>query len=133
MIECVYLTCFQWDFFFLAEVLGHCRIRLHRAETLEEADFLLTVGGGTVLLSDVTFLDGSWREALRMTCEVHPHVALLIVAEDVDRRFLRDAFAEGACGFLWKPHLIDRTISLIRAADEAAGNRAKAYQSIRSA
>lgn len=124
-IDCVYLTCFRSDFSFLATVLYYSRIRLHRAETLEEADFLLTVTLSTVLLSEMTFLDGSWREALRMTCEVHPHVATLVVAEDVDRPYLpdSDAYASGACGILWKPLFNDRTVNLIRAVDEAAHNR----------
>jgi len=45
---------------------------MHRAETLDEADFLLTVTGATAFVSDVTFPDGTWRDALAMVAEVHP-------------------------------------------------------------
>src|ERR1039458_1115216 len=85
-IECVFLTCFRSDFSFLASVLYYSSIRMHRADTLDEADFLLTVTSSTVLLSDTRFLDGSWREALRMVSEVHPHVAALVVADDGSRQ-----------------------------------------------
>jgi DNA-binding NarL/FixJ family response regulator len=124
-IDCVFLTCFRSDFSFLATVLYYSRIRMHRAETLDEADFLLTVTASTVLLSEMTFLDGSWREALGMASEVHPHVAALVVADPVDRPFLsdRDAYALGACGILWKPLAVDQAINLIRTVDEAARNR----------
>lgn len=122
----MFLTCFRSDFSFLASVLYYSSIRMHRADTLDEADFLLTVTSSTVLLSDTRFLDGSWREALRMVSEVHPHVAALVVADAVERPFLLDSdvYALGACGILWKPLWIDRTIDFIRIANEAAENRA---------
>ena len=125
-IECVFLTCFRSDFSFLATVLYYSRIRMHRAETLDEADFLLTVTSSTVLLSDMTFLDGSWREALHMVSEVHPHVAALVVADAVERPFLLDSdvYALGACGILWKPLWMDRVIDLIQTASESAESRA---------
>ncbi|HTP35275.1 MAG TPA: hypothetical protein VMJ75_24025 [Candidatus Acidoferrales bacterium] len=125
MIDCVFLTCFQYDFSFLATVLHYSHIRFHRADTLDEADFLLTVTGGTVLLSDVTFLDGCWREALRMVSEVHPTVAVSVVAERMDRPFLPDALTLGACSILWKPYGVDEAIVLIRTLDEAARYRAE--------
>jgi len=52
-IECVFLTCLQSDFSFLSTVLYYSGIRMHRADTLEEADFLLTVTSSTVFLSDI--------------------------------------------------------------------------------
>jgi hypothetical protein len=42
------------------------------------ADFLLLATHGTVLVTDTTFLDGSWEDALAMTAQVHPLVATLI-------------------------------------------------------
>jgi DNA-binding NtrC family response regulator len=123
-IQCVFLTCFRSDYSFLASVLQYSGIRMHRAETLEEADFLLTVTGGTAFLSDVTFPDGTWREALAMVAEVHPLIPALIVADPVDRQFLTDANARGACGVLWKPIDFNESIRIIRTADEAARDRA---------
>ena len=122
-IQCVYLTCFQPEFSILAITLQYSAIRLHRAETLEEADFLLTVTGSTVLLSDVTFLDGSWQDALLMAQEVHPLVASLVVAEPFDWPFLESAYARGACGTLDKPVDFIRAIQLIRTLHEAVRDR----------
>lgn len=123
-IQCVFLTCFRSDYSFLASVLQYSGIRMHRAETLDEADFLLTVTGGTVFLSDVTFPDGTWRHALAMIAEVHPLVPALVVADPVDERFLRDADRHGACGVLWKPFDFTEVTRMIRTADQAAHDRA---------
>ena len=123
-IDCVYLTCFRHEFSVLASVLCYSSIRLHRAETLEQADFLLTVTGGTVLLSDVAFLDGTWRDALRVIPQTHPMVSVLVVAEPVDWPALVDAYALGACGAVWKPLEFSKTADSIRTVDEAARERA---------
>ncbi|HUP03813.1 MAG TPA: hypothetical protein VMU19_07490 [Bryobacteraceae bacterium] len=122
-IDCVYLTCFPADFSFLASILYFSRIRLHRAETLEAADFLLTVSGATVLLTETTYLDGSWRNALEMLADAHPCVGALVAAEPVDLPYVHDAAGRGACGVLWKPLPDDRTVALIRTAHEASRNR----------
>ena len=45
---------------------------MHRAENVDEADFLLTATGGTAFLSDVTFPDGTWRDAIDMLAAVVP-------------------------------------------------------------
>ncbi len=123
-IDCVYLTCIRSDFSFLAIVLQYSGIRMHQAETLEETDFLLTVTAGTVLLSDVMFLDGSWREALRMAAAVHPHVASIVVAEEADHPSLSEAYSVGACAVLRKPFVFDEAIEWIRVLDGAARDRA---------
>ena len=94
-----------------------------RAETLEEADFYLTVTGATVLLTDVTFLDGTWRDALRMASETHPRAAAIVVAEAVDYSLLSDAYDRGACGLLWKPVNFLEAIDLIRTLNQAACDR----------
>src|SRR5581483_11862897 len=65
-IHCVYLTCFRPEFSSLAIVLQYSGIQVQQAESLEEADFLLTVTGATVFLTDVALPDGDWRDALRM-------------------------------------------------------------------
>jgi DNA-binding NtrC family response regulator len=123
-IECVFLTCFRSDYSFLASVLQYSGIRMHRAETLDEADFLLTVTSGTAFLSDVTFPDGTWRDALAMLAEVHPLTPALVVADPVDWQFLTDAYSRGACGVLWKPIDFIQAIQMIRTADQAAHDRA---------
>src|SRR5215475_6747606 len=122
-IDCVYLTCFRPDFRFLATVLQYSRIRLHRAESLDEADFLLTATGATVFLSDVTFPDGSWRDAVNMLREVHPLVAALIVADPIDWPHLSDAYTRGVCDVIWRPVDLTQAGKRIRVADQATRER----------
>jgi DNA-binding NarL/FixJ family response regulator len=121
-INCVFLTCFDSDFYFLANVLLGS-IRMHRAETLEQADFLLTVTEGTVLLTDVSFLDGFWHEAADMLAQFHPMVAFLVLADERDRQFVSEAPNRGACGVLWKPLEFIEVSRSIRTAHEASGER----------
>jgi hypothetical protein len=121
-IDCVFLTCFDSDFSFLANVLLGS-IRMHRAETLEQADFLLTVTCGTVLLTDVSFLDGFWDEAADMLLQFHPLVAFLVIADEVDRQFISEAPNHGACGVLWKPLDFVQVCRSIRMAHEITGER----------
>lgn len=123
-IGCVFLTCIRRDFSFLATILQYDGIRMHQAQTLDEADFLLTVTAGTVLLSDVRFLDGSWRDALLMASAVHPHVASMVVLEEGEHLSLSEAYSVGACAVLRKPIVFDQAIERIRVLDEAARDRA---------
>jgi DNA-binding NarL/FixJ family response regulator len=122
-IDCVVLTCFATEFSFLALVLQYSYIRLHRAETVDQADFLLLATGATSFLTDVTFLDGTWCDALRICAENHPLVASVIVADPVDHPYLGDAYARGACGVLWKPVDLVAATEMIRALHQAAVDR----------
>jgi DNA-binding NtrC family response regulator len=122
-IECVYLTCFRPEFSSLATVLQYSGIHMLHADSLDEADFILTVTGAGVFLCDVTFPDGAWRDALYMAAQTHRHTASLIVAEPVDKPFLSDAFARGACAVLWKPFDFMQAIDRIRTLDQAAHDR----------
>jgi len=123
-MECVFLTCFRSEFSVLATTLHYSGVRVLRAGSLDEADFLLTVTGATALLSDVTFLDGDWRDAMRMLAQLHPLVPFLIVADPVDSPYLEDAYARGACGVLWKPFDFTLVIQMIRTVGQAARERA---------
>ena len=102
-IDCVVLTSFDSEFSFLCNVFRPSGIRMHHAESLEKADFLLTVTESTVLLTDVTFADGRWESALALLCDSYPLVTMLVIADRVDCPYLRDLFPRGACGVLWKP------------------------------
>ena len=123
-IECVYLTCFQTEFASLALVMRYSGVRVHRAESIEEADFLLTAAGATVFLTDVSVPDGGWRDALAMVSGLHATVPCLIAADPVDRPFLLDAEACGACGVLWRPWNFLHTIERIQACHQASRDRA---------
>jgi DNA-binding NtrC family response regulator len=122
-IDCVFLTCFDSVFHFLANVLLSSGIRMHRAETSEQADFMLTATGGTVLLSDTAFLGGSWADAIDMLAHFHPLVASLVIADRVDRQVVSEASDRGAFGVLWKPLEWGQVCRFIRTAHEATGER----------
>jgi DNA-binding NtrC family response regulator len=104
-------------------MLGQSGIRLHRAETVEQADFLLLATGATVLLSDTAFLDGSWESALAMVRDAHPLVAVLVCADAVDRDFVALAPKCGALGIHWKPLELARLREAIWGAHEVSLER----------
>jgi DNA-binding NtrC family response regulator len=122
-IDCVFLTCFDSVFDFFANVLLGSGIRMHRAETAEQADFLLTATGGTVLLSDTAFPSGSWADAIEMLAQFHPLVASLVIADRADRQVVPEATERGAFGVLWQPLEWGQVCRFIRAADEATEER----------
>jgi DNA-binding NtrC family response regulator len=122
-IDCVVLTSFRSEFTFLRNVFEHTGIRMHHAESLDQADFLLTVTDSTVLLSDVIFADGSWQGALNVLGDNHRLVTMLVIADPVDKPFLRDLFNRGACGIVWKPFQFDEVRRLIRVVHEASKER----------
>ena len=122
-VDCVFLSCFDHNAQFFASMLGPGGIRLHRACTVEMADFLLLATRGTVLVSDTTFLDGSWEDALAMTRTVHPLVATVICADLVDSEFVAMAQERGAFEVLWRPVELEQLRSRIRAADELTRER----------
>jgi DNA-binding NtrC family response regulator len=122
-IHCILLTSFDAEFKFLANIFGLIGIRVHHAETLEQADFLLTVTGSTVLLSDVVFQEGSWQDALGVLTSFHPFVTMLVIADPVDTPFLQELFVRGACGVLWKPVEVSEARRLIHAVHEASRER----------
>jgi DNA-binding NtrC family response regulator len=122
-VDCVFLSCFDHNALFLASMLGQGGIRLHRACTVEMADFLLLTTQGTVLVLDTTFLDGSWEDALAMTAQLHPLVATLICADLVDRAYIASAQERGAFDVLWMPIELDRLRSSIWTAHEVTVER----------
>jgi DNA-binding NtrC family response regulator len=122
-IHCVLLTSIPADFTFLRNVMGVAGIRMHQAESLEEADFLLTVTGSTVLVTDLIFPDGTWRDALAVLGARHPLVPMLVTADREDRPMLADVFDRGACGVIWKPFEFEASRRLIRAVHEAYEER----------
>ena len=121
--DCIFLTCFNCEFNFLSTLLRHSGLRLRCAGTLEQADFLLTVTGATVVLCDAVFLDGCWSDCAEMLAHFHPHVSLLVLADELDEPFVRGAVDRGACAVSWKPLCFQELRGLIRVAREASVNR----------
>jgi DNA-binding NtrC family response regulator len=130
LLQCVFITCFSHDFKFFQQMLSYSEIRLHRAETLAEADFLLTVTGSKVLICDTVFLDGSWVDALEMLGCVHPRSSFVVAADPVDIGFVEDAVDRGACAVLWKPLDWAQLMRLIRTVHEAALERCNLDEAI---
>ncbi len=122
-IDCVLLSSFEGESSFLRNVFRTAGIRVHRAESISEADFLLTVTGSTVLLSDVIFEGGYWHSALGLLGKGHPLVTMLVIADPVDQPFLGDVFSRGACGIIWKPFQFGSVTKQLRAAHEASRER----------
>jgi DNA-binding NtrC family response regulator len=122
-VHCVFITCFSPEVEFFQRLLLYSEIRFHRAETLDEADFLLTVTGSKVLISDTAFLDGSWEDALDMLLHVHPRSSFLVAADPIDLKFVGDAINRGACAILWKPLELGDLMRLVRTVHEAAMER----------
>ena len=126
-IDCVYLSCFAGDARFLASILGLARVRLHRAETLEEADFLITATAATVVLSDMMFLDGSWQHAAAMVRRLHSLLTVLVVADPVDRVELANGASHGVFNICWKPYEVVDLRRAIQAAHDATMDRRAEY------
>ena len=126
-INCVILSPFRSEFTFLRNIFRLAGLRFHHAESLDQADFLLTVTQSTVLISDMLFEDGSWHSALRMVRDHHPLVPMLVIADPVDGPFLKELFERGACGVIWKPFDFETVRRQIRALHEASKER-RAWQ-----
>ena len=107
-IDCVFLTCLDSDFAVFNGLLRASRIRMHRARTIDEADFLLTVAEATVLLSETVFLDGTWIDAASMLANVHPSVRLLVMMDTIEAACSAEALRRRAFTVVCKPiHLND--------------------------
>jgi DNA-binding NtrC family response regulator len=132
-IHCVFITCFSHDIEFFQRLLLYSEIRLHRAEALDEANFLLTVTGSKVLISDTVFLDGSWEDALDMLLHVHPRSSLLVAANPIDLEFVNDAINRGACAILWKRLELAKLMGLVRTVHEAAMERRTLNEAVMAA
>lgn len=118
--DCVFLTCFSFEFEFVAAVLRYSGVRFHRAETLEQADFLLTVTGARVLLCDAVFLDGCWTDCANMVRQVHPGASLIVVAAEVDRPFVAGDGTDQASRVFWKPLRVNELRQIVREVRQAA-------------
>ncbi len=86
-VDSVFLTCFEYDFEVYAGLLATIGVRVRRAATLDDADFLLAVTDASILLCDAAFPGGTWDLAAGMLAAVHPGVRLIVVANEMDRRF----------------------------------------------
>jgi DNA-binding NarL/FixJ family response regulator len=126
-VDCVVLSCFVDDIHFLAPLLGLGRIRVHRADTLEEADFLITATAATVLATDLFFLDGSWRHALEMLRRAHPLIATIVLADAGHGAELSQGAEFGVFAICPKPLKLEPLRAAIQQAHQATLDRIVEY------
>jgi hypothetical protein len=119
-VQCVFLTCREYEFQVMAGLLLSAGIRMYRAETLEVADFLLTVTEATALLTDTLFLDGTWEDAASMVANVHPSAALVIMTARSDRQFWAAAHSRGAYELVARPYWLAEVRRAIHGADASS-------------
>ncbi len=112
----MFLTCFDFEFHVFASLLRGSGIRMHRADTAEQADFFLTVTGANVLLCDTIFMDGTWHSAADMVTALHPRISLIVVAGEMESEFHREALPAGVSDLVIKPLWLDRLRRAIQTA-----------------
>lgn len=122
-IDCIVLTSNISEFTFLRNVFWLAGIRMHRAQAIDQLDYLLSVTESTVLLADVTFAGDTWQSALDFLRQNYPLVPALVIAELADTLLPEDVFRCGGCGIVWRPFRFDDTGALIRAAHSASRER----------
>jgi DNA-binding NtrC family response regulator len=124
--SCVFLGC-SWEDYQLASGLLHAaHICVHRAGSLEQADSLLGTGDSRVLLTEVAFPGGTWRDALAMTARHGRNVVLVVTAALADERFWLDVLDQGAYDLILKPFVAEELLRILENADACARTRAPA-------
>jgi DNA-binding NtrC family response regulator len=82
------------------------QIDIHHSTGLEDAKARLTATRSCVLLTDVVFERGTWRDALQMTALL-PRTALVVVSRLLDERLWIGALERGAYDMILKPFQAD--------------------------
>ena len=119
-IKCVFLTAAEKDFREAVGVLRTARITLHHAASLEQAGFQLVRTHAGVLLTELKFLDGGWKDALKMLSASHPRVALVLAASQADERQWIHALECGAFDLVGKPFQTQELRRILENADAHA-------------
>ena len=122
-IDCVFLSSFENDVRFATNVLATAGICLHHAGSTDEADFLLIATAATVLISDVTYVYGTWKDTLQMLRETHPLVAAVLCADDGDGEIASRAVHCGFINVCRKPLVISTLTAAIRKAHDVTFER----------
>jgi DNA-binding NarL/FixJ family response regulator len=91
------------------------------AGTVREAIFEARTASPDLILMDVVMPGESGLEGLPRLLHEHPDVKVLILSMQDDPRYLREAFAAGASGYVLKEAADTEVVTAIR--EVAAGNR----------
>jgi DNA-binding NtrC family response regulator len=104
--SCVYLTSSASAAALASKLLESAQIRIHHSTGLEGAHERLKATQSRVLLTDVAFQAGHWRDALRMAATL-PGTALVVVSRLADERLWIGALERGAYDLILWPFRAD--------------------------
>jgi hypothetical protein len=104
---CVYLTAYSEAAQVASTLAAAVQIRIHRANTLDNAKAQLQTTKARVILADVTFAGGGWEDAVRMAACLPLRAALVLVSPFLDHRLWIDALEGGAYDLILEPFRAD--------------------------
>jgi len=105
--SCVYLTSSIPAADLASRMLEAAQIHIHRSTGLDDAKALLKATRSHVLLTDVAFEKGSWRDALRMARLLPLRTALVVVSRVADERLWIGALDSAAYDLILEPFHAD--------------------------
>jgi len=100
---CVYLTRSVRQAELTSTLVESAQIRIYHAAGLADARERLTLTRSRVLLTDIAFERGDWKNALQMTVRLRPSTALVVAARLADERLWLDVLERGAYDLILKP------------------------------
>ncbi len=100
--SCVYLTSSIPSAALASSMVESAQIHIHPSTGLDDARARLKATKSRVLLADVAFEGGNWRDALRMTALL-PRTALVVASHLADERLWIGALEQGAYDLILKP------------------------------
>lgn len=119
-ITCVFLTPSEQEFDALRRLLAPTTIRIHHAATLEQARFTLTATRTAVVLTEIAFPDGDWKDAKDMLAQLVPRVELVVAALHADEGFWLDVLDGGAYDLVLKPFRAEEVRRILENAESHA-------------
>lgn len=106
-LSCIYLTSCSQAAKRASTLAATAQIRIHHANSLDNAKALLQATKARIILADVTFEKGSWEDAVRMASLLPLRVTLVLVSRFVDQRLWIDALEGGAYDLILEPFHAD--------------------------
>jgi DNA-binding response OmpR family regulator len=101
--SCVYLTFSSCAAEIALALLDSAQIHIHHSTTLDDAEGRLQATRSQILLTDVWFERGSWKDALRMAARLPLRTVVVLVSHIADERLWLDALECGAYDLILKP------------------------------
>jgi DNA-binding NarL/FixJ family response regulator len=105
--SCVYLTSCSQAADLVSTLAATAQIRIHHANSLDNAKARIQATKARVILADVAFDKGDWKDAARMAAHLPFQVALVLVSRFVDHWLWIDALEGGAYDLISQPFRAD--------------------------